>query len=130
MPNHWHLLLWPRADGDLSTFVKWLATTHAVRWNRAHGLTGHGAVYQSRFKSVPVEDEVHFLRLLRYIERNARRAHLVEQAEKWKWGSAWCRQKHPGRLDEGPIPLPHNWETLINEGEDPSQVTDKFCQGV
>ena len=24
MPNHWHLVLWPRADGELSDFVHWL----------------------------------------------------------------------------------------------------------
>ena len=22
MPNHWHLLLWPQDDGDLSTFMR------------------------------------------------------------------------------------------------------------
>ena len=22
MPNHWHLLLWPRGDGDLSEYVR------------------------------------------------------------------------------------------------------------
>ena len=24
MPNHWHLVLWPRRDGDLSTFMAWV----------------------------------------------------------------------------------------------------------
>jgi REP element-mobilizing transposase RayT len=24
MPNHFHLLLWPRGDGDLSRFMQWL----------------------------------------------------------------------------------------------------------
>jgi putative transposase len=28
LPNHWHLVLWPRADGDLSRFVGWLTLTH------------------------------------------------------------------------------------------------------
>ena len=23
MPNHWHLVLWPRRDGDLSRFLGW-----------------------------------------------------------------------------------------------------------
>src|SRR3989304_5021043 len=23
MPNHWHLVLWPRRDGDLSQFLAW-----------------------------------------------------------------------------------------------------------
>ena len=33
MPNHWHLVLWPREDGDLSTFVGWLTLTHTQRWH-------------------------------------------------------------------------------------------------
>ena len=28
MPNHWHLVLWPRRDGDLSDFAHWLTLTH------------------------------------------------------------------------------------------------------
>jgi putative transposase len=24
MPNHWHLVLWPRHDGELSTYGQWL----------------------------------------------------------------------------------------------------------
>ena len=31
MPTHWHLVLWPRRDGDLSRFMAWLALTHAPR---------------------------------------------------------------------------------------------------
>ena len=27
MPNHWHLLLWPSRDGELSEFVRWLTLT-------------------------------------------------------------------------------------------------------
>src|SRR5713226_5729783 len=28
MPNHWHLVLWPWADADLSRFLHWLTMTH------------------------------------------------------------------------------------------------------
>ena len=27
MSNHWHLVLWPREDGELSAFMRWLTTT-------------------------------------------------------------------------------------------------------
>ena len=37
MPNHWHLVLWPRRDGDLSAFMRWLTMTHTQRWHVAHG---------------------------------------------------------------------------------------------
>jgi putative transposase len=31
MPNHWHLVLWPVHDGDLSEFVRRLMVTQAQR---------------------------------------------------------------------------------------------------
>jgi putative transposase len=31
MSNHWHLVLWPQKDGDLSDFMHWLTLTHTQR---------------------------------------------------------------------------------------------------
>jgi putative transposase len=31
MPNHWHLLLWPRSDGELSEVMRWITVTHTQR---------------------------------------------------------------------------------------------------
>src|SRR3989304_6142538 len=28
MPTHWHLVLWPREDGQLGRFMQWLGRTH------------------------------------------------------------------------------------------------------
>ena len=33
MPNHWHLVLWPRKDGELSEFMRLLTVTHTQRWH-------------------------------------------------------------------------------------------------
>ena len=42
MGNHWHLLLWPREDADLSDYMRWITLTHTQRpslarhgWHRA-----------------------------------------------------------------------------------------------
>ena len=51
MPNHWHLVLWPHVDGQLSTFAGWLTLTHTQRWHAHRQSTGRGHVYQGRFKS-------------------------------------------------------------------------------
>jgi len=42
MPNHFHLLLWPREDGDLSRFMRWLTVTHTQRWHARHRTAGIG----------------------------------------------------------------------------------------
>lgn len=35
MPNHWHFVLWPEEDGQLTQFMRWLTLTHAQRWKHA-----------------------------------------------------------------------------------------------
>ncbi len=45
MPNHWHLLLWPRADGQLGRFMQRLTTTHVRRWRLFRHSVGHGHLY-------------------------------------------------------------------------------------
>ena len=60
MPNHWHLVVWPREDGDLSDYLGWLTSTHMRRWHLAHGTVGTGPLYQGRFKSFPVQEDEHF----------------------------------------------------------------------
>ena len=42
MPNHFHLILWPDADLQLSLFMQWLTGTQTQRWHAAHGTTGTG----------------------------------------------------------------------------------------
>ena len=71
MPDHFHLLLWPREDGDLSTFMRWLTMTHTRRWHAQHGTAGTGHLYQGRYKSFPVQSDEHFLTACRYVEQNA-----------------------------------------------------------
>ena len=93
MPNHFHLLLWPREDGDLSRFMRWLTVTHTQRWHAHHRTAGTGHLYQGRFKSFPVQSDEHFLTVCRYVERNALRANLVERAEDWRWGSLAARRE-------------------------------------
>jgi len=126
MPNHFHLVVWPRADGQLSRFMQWLTMTHTQRWHAHRHSAGRGHLYQSRFKSFPVQKDHHLLSVWRYVERNALRAGLVRQAEAWPWCSLACRQgkleKAPELLDDGPVDLPCNWRALVNRPQDQQEV--------
>ena len=51
MPNHFHLVVWPRKDGDLSRWMQWLLTSHVRRYHRHYQSSGH--VWQGRFKAFP-----------------------------------------------------------------------------
>jgi putative transposase len=70
MPTHWHVVLWPAAEGELSAFLRWLTLTHSVRWHKHYHSTGSGHVYQNRFKAFAVAEDEHLLSVLRYVERN------------------------------------------------------------
>lgn len=126
MPNHWHLLLWPHNDSDLSEVMRWITVTHTQRWHTHHGTAGTGPVYQGRFKSFPVQTDEHFLTVARYIERNAVRANLVTQAEDWRWSSLWQRQHGQGTppswLSEWPVEQPQDWGHQVNHPENPSEL--------
>ncbi len=87
MPNHWHMVVWPRKTGELSQFTGWLTLTHTQRWHAHRQSIGAGHVYQGRFKSFPIQDDSHFFTVCRYVERNALRAKLVRCAENWPWCS-------------------------------------------
>src|SRR4051812_23216196 len=53
MPDHWHLVLWPTRDGDLSEFLRWLTVTHTQRWHAHYHTGGTGPLYQRWFQSFP-----------------------------------------------------------------------------
>ncbi len=117
MGNHWHLLLWPREDGDLSTFMQWVTMTHSQRWHAAHGTAGMGHLYQGRFKSFPVQSNEYYLTVMRYIESNPLRAKLVQSSKDWQWSSLairQCKEKEGLVLSNGPMSLPKNWLGLVD----------------
>ena len=126
MPNHWHLLLWPKSDGDLATFMQRLTITHVRRWQQHRGYAGLGHVYQGRYKSFPVESDEHFWVVARYVERNALRANLVVRAEEWRWLSLWRRchgtAEERSLLSRWPIEMPADWVKRVNHTENDSEL--------
>jgi putative transposase len=126
MPNHWHLLVWPRGDGELSDFGHYLTLTHTQRWHVHHHEVGRGHLYQGRFKSFPIAEDDHFLTVCRYVERNALRAGLVDCAENWRWGSLWHRrQANPEmlhHLSAWPVAEPRNWVEIVNKPQTQAEL--------
>lgn len=119
MRNHWHFVVWPREEGEVTAYFRWLAHTHAMRWHVAHGTVGRGHLYQGRFKSFPIQEDEHFLTVCRYVERNALTAGAVKRAENWRWSSLWARRQGDERLkailSEWPSDRPRSWLALVNE---------------
>jgi len=120
--NHFHLVLWPRKDGDLSRWMQWLMTAHVRRYHRHYHGSGH--VWQGRFKAFPIEQDEHLLTVVRYVERNPLRAKLVTRAEEWAWSSLSWRPtgKRPELLSDGPVVIPRNWLSLVNQPQTEDEV--------
>jgi len=116
MPNHFHLVVWPEKDGDLSQWMHWVLNTQVRRYHRHYHSSGH--IWQGRFKDFPMEADEHVLTVLRYVERNPVRAKLVRSAQQWPWSSARHVGEDPARpsfLVPGPVQRPQNWLEWVNE---------------
>ena len=50
-PSHWHLIVWPHQEGELTRFIGWLTLTHTQRWDAHRHTRGSGHVYQGRLRS-------------------------------------------------------------------------------
>jgi putative transposase len=122
MPNHFHLVLWPHKDGDLGRWMQWLMTSHVRRYHRHYGGSGH--VWQGRFKAFPIQEDEHYLAVLRYVERNPVRANLVRNAQSWTWSSLRQRELSASQsvLSAGPLTLPSNWPSLVNEPQTETEL--------
>lgn len=124
MPNHFHLVLWPIADGDLSRWMHYLLNAHVRRYRAHYGGSGH--VWQGRYKAFIIEeDDEHLYAVLRYAERNPLRANLVERAELWPWGTLAMRQpgrQRPAWLGGWPVYEPPDWTEIVNRPETEAEL--------
>ena len=115
MPNHVHLVVWPRGERDLGRWMHWLLTAHVRRHHRRYGTIGR--VWQDRYKAFPIEEDRHLITVIRYVERNPVAARLVARAEDWPWSSLGERIR-PGevaRISAPPMALGAGWLDSVNE---------------
>ena len=126
MPNHWHFVVRPTTDDQLSEFFQRLSVMHTMRYHAHYKTGGTGHLYQGRFKSFPIQSDEHLLIAMRYVERNPVRANFVDLAEEWLWGSAHARQQsadqHRWLATPDDPPLPRQWRSWVNKAETDAEV--------
>jgi putative transposase len=133
MPTHWHFVLWPERDDQLTKLLRWLTLTHSVRWQAHYHCTGSGHVYQNRFKAFPIQEDEHLYAVIRYVERNPLRAGLVQRAEDWPWSSLGARQAGKpcaAWLHPWPVPMPRDWLGWVNEAQTAAELAAVRCSVV
>ncbi len=97
MPNHFHLCLWPREDGDLSVYMQWLLTAHVLRYIERN------AVRAGLVRRVQEWRWCSAARL------------LGEQA------AADDEDAHP-IFDPGPVRRPDDWLAYVNQPQTEAEV--------
>ena len=124
MPNHWHFVVQPRTDTQVTEFFRWMTHTHTMRWHAHYRTEGTGHLYQGRFKTFPIEADEHLIAVLRYVERNALRANLVELAESWKYGSLWRAMNiaNDSLVSDWPISRPRTWRAMVNRPQNECEL--------
>ena len=95
---------------------------------------GQDYLYQGTYKSFPLQDDVHQLAVLRYVERNSLRANIMARAEAWHWSSLWLRLHLEVRtevppLSDWPVARPRNWVWRVNQTQANDEV-DALRQSV
>ncbi len=117
MGNHWHLELRPRTDDALCRLMGCVVVTQLRRHPEHYRTRGGGHLYQGRFKSFPVQTEVYFLRLCRYVAANPLRARLAKRAEDWPWSGLFARRNGGKALVLSPWPVerPRRWTAAVND---------------
>ncbi|HEX2885274.1 MAG TPA: transposase [Vineibacter terrae] len=91
MPNHVHVLVECDARHSLSNVVQSWKSFTAKAINAALRRTGRlwAPDYFDRY----VRDNAHFAAIVSYIESNPVKAQLVDQAQDWRWSSAYTARR-------------------------------------
>lgn len=85
MTNHVHLFIKEQNMGDIKKIVHKILTRYVVWYNRKYKRSG--SLIGNRYKSEPIEDDIYYLALIRYIHQNPTKAGMVHGIEEYKWSS-------------------------------------------
>lgn len=85
MTNHIHLLATAETTNGISLMMQQTGRFYVPYINHKYNRTG--TLWEGRFKSSLVDDELYVLACMRYIEMNPVRAHMVKAPQDYKWSS-------------------------------------------
>ena len=95
MENHVHLLV-NDAGGNTPEMMQKLGVSYTKHFNQKYERVGH--LFQGRYLSEPVEDEVYLLTVFRYILNNSRKAGICS-ASRYRWNSYKAYFRPESNLD-------------------------------
>ncbi len=112
MSNHVHLLLTPHDDSGVSNLMQFLGRVYVRYFNYRYARSG--GLFEGRFRSSLVQDEIYLMTCLQYIELNPVRAGIVTDPGDYRWSSYQAHGFGVNILMLTPHPL------YLSLSEDPS----------
>jgi putative transposase len=103
MTTHVHLLVTSPDPDGASRLMKQVGERYVRRVNRAYGRSG--TLWEGRFRSCLVEEDVYFLACCRYIEMNPVRARMTETPADYPWSSHHANARERADALVTPHPL-------------------------
>ena len=97
MENHVHLLVNDR-QGHIPELMKQLGVSYTNYFNRKYERSGH--LFQGRYLSEPIRDEVYLLTVFRYILTNPVKAGICA-ADRYRWSSYKAYGRENTSIDTG-----------------------------
>ena len=84
MNNHIHLLI-NEGNDEISKIMKRINVSYVYYFNKKYNRVGH--LFQDRFRSEIIEDDVYLLAAARYIHNNPVKVNIVANPEDYAWSS-------------------------------------------
>ncbi len=83
MPNHFHMVVSPLVEGDISNFMQRIGIAYTMYVNKRYGLVGH--VFQGNYQVKTIPGVRDLERLKVYIQRNPVKDGLVSSWYHYRW---------------------------------------------
>lgn len=87
MNSHIHLIIQTPNNPkfSISKIIHAIAWRLAFSYNKRHNRKGH--LFNDRFKSPIIQNDIYSMQVLKYISQNPVRAGIVKKPSEWKWSS-------------------------------------------
>ena len=141
MDNHIHLLIEP-AEEPLETIFKRIGVRYVSWYNKKYQRVGH--LFQDRFRSENVDNDLYYKTVLRYILQNPMKGGLEDRPGSFRWSSYLAYEKGTGSVTDTRFAidlfgsrdalirfvLESNDDTVMDEESNDRRLRDDWAQSI
>ncbi len=113
MPNHWHFVVWPAGDDDLSAFMHRLTTTPQLAGMPGEAGQDGDTFTRGRSRASRCKPTATCSPFAATLSEMCAVPNLVEHPQDWPWCSLHPEQPIP--MNPWPIAKPRNWLDRVNQ---------------